>query len=350
MPACADPIDVLFVISTHSLLLDIAGPAEALRLADLHRALLDLPPRFRLRFAGAAPTLRTSVGLGLANLEPLPARLDTPTWVVLVGQPNAHLGRVTPEITATAQWLSRTLHDDLLAAHPTHRLVTVCSGALLAARAGLLGNRRCTTHHDVIDLLRALAHETEIVDNRVFVIDGPIASSAGITAGIDLTLQLIAAECGEAMAASVATDMVVYVRRSSRDPELSPFFNHRRHTHGAVHKVQDAISAEPERDWDMAALAAVGHVTERHLLRLFVDHTGASPMQFLQVIRLERARQSLEHGASVTDAAESAGFGSSLNLRRAWHRQWGGSPRDARRAQAPSKAESLSDASARPSG
>ena len=72
--------------------------------------------------------------------------------------------------------------------------------------------------------------------------------------------------------------------------------------------MQDAISAEPERDWDMAALAAVGHVTERHLLRLFIEHAGVSPLRYLQAIRLERARQSLEHGASVTRAAEVAGF------------------------------------------
>jgi transcriptional regulator GlxA family with amidase domain len=112
--------------------------------------------------------------------------------------------------------------------------------------------------------------------------------------------------------------------------------------------VQDAIGAEPERDWDMAALACVGHVTERHLLRLFMDHAGASPMQCLQAIRLERARQSLEHGASVTDAAEVSGFRSSLNLRRAWNRQWGGSPRDARRAERPSKPKLRSDSFARP--
>jgi len=348
MLECADPIDVLFVISPHSLLLDIAGPAEAFRLANLNRALLCLPPPFRLRFTGPSATLRTSVGLALADLEPLPARLDSPTWVVLVGQPLAHVNQLTPEMTATAQWLSRTLHDDLLAADPAHRLVTVCSGALLAARAGLLGNHRCTTHHDLLDALRMLAREAQVVDNRVFVVDGPVASSAGVTAGIDLALHLIAAECGEALAASIATDMVVYFRRSSRDPELSPFLGHRRHTHGAVHKVQDAISAEPERDWDMAALASVGHVTERHLLRVFVDHTGVSPMQFLQAIRLERARQSLEHGASVTDAAEVSGFRSSLNLRRAWNRQWGGSPRDARRAELPLKSKLRSDSSPRP--
>jgi transcriptional regulator GlxA family with amidase domain len=102
-----------------------------------------------------------------------------------------------------------------------------------------------------------------------------------------------------------------------------------------VHRVQDAIITRPERDWNMAALAAVGHATERHLLRLFVDHAGVSPLHYLRLIRLERARQSLECGASVTHAAAAAGFRSGLQLRRAWSRHWGGSPRDAARAAAP---------------
>jgi transcriptional regulator GlxA family with amidase domain len=114
-------------------------------------------------------------------------------------------------------------------------------------------------------------------------------------------------------------------------PELSPFLNNRRHPHAAVHRVQDAICAEPERDWNMPAMAAVGHVTERHLLRLFVHHAGMSPLKFLRVIRLERARQLIERGTSVTQAAEIAGFRSDLHLRRAWNGQWGGSPRDAQK-------------------
>lgn len=330
----SQPIDVLFVISPHALLLDIAGPAEAFRLANLHRATRRLPPRFRLRFAAPTPALCSSVGLALADLEPLPARLNAPTWVVLVGQPNAHVGQVTPAIGSIAQWLNHTLSTVLAAPEPAHRLVTICSGAVLAARAGLLAGRSCTTHHELLETLRRLAPQARVIDNRVFVVDGAVASSAGVTAGIDLALHLVAQECGEALAASVATDMVVYLRRSSHDPELSPFLQHRRHTHAAVHKVQDAIHAEPEREWDMASLAALAHVTERHLLRLFVQHAGVSPMTCLQTIRLERARQSIEHGISVARAAESAGFGTGLNLRRAWKRQWGGTPREARRVAA----------------
>lgn len=124
----------------------------------------------------------------------------------------------------------------------------------------------------------------------------------------------------------------MYLRRSPRDPELSPFHMHRRHLHTTVHRVQDAIITKPDRDWDMTSLAAVGNTTERHLLRLFLEHACVLPLHYLRSIRLERARQSLEYGASVTRAAEVAGFTSGLQLKRAWSRQWGGSPRDAARA------------------
>jgi transcriptional regulator GlxA family with amidase domain len=328
----AQLIDVLFVIVPHSLLLDIAGPAEAFRLANQHREARGLPPRFRLAFAGPAATMPTSVGLSLGDLIPLPEQISTPTWVVVVGQPTAHVKNVTPEIEITAQWLRDRLHHALLDANSPHRLVTICSGTLLAARAGLLGTRSCTTHHELLSMLRDLAPRAEVIDNRVFVVDGPIASSAGITAGIDVALHLIAEECGEALAADVAEDMVVYLRRSPRDTELSPFHMHRRHLHPTVHRVQDAIVTEPQRDWDMASLAHVGQAAQRHLLRLFIDNAGISPLHYLRLIRLERARQSLEYGSTVTRAAAVAGFGSDLQLRRAWNRQWGGSPRDAARA------------------
>lgn len=328
----AQLIDVLFVIVPHSLLLDIAGPAEAFRLANQHREARGLPPRFRLIFAGPAADPATSVGLTLGSLVPLPESFDTPTWVVVVGQPTVHVMRVTPEVAATAQWLSERMRDTLLDAGSPHRLITICSGTLLAARAGLLATRRCTTHHELLHMLRTLAPQAEVIENRVFVVDGPVASSAGITAGIDVALHLIAEECGEALAASVAEDMVVYLRRSPRDTELSPFHMHRRHLHPTVHRVQDAIVSEPQRDWDMASLAQIGHAAERHLLRLFIEHAGISPLHYLRLIRLERARQSLEYGATVTRAAAVAGFGSDLQLRRAWSRQWGGSPRDAARA------------------
>jgi transcriptional regulator GlxA family with amidase domain len=323
------PIDLWFVIAPHSLLLDIAGPAEAFRLANLALADNKQPPHFRLRFAAPAANMMTSVGLPLAELEPLPKTLGAPAWVVVVGQPSVHAVQLSPGVHSIAQWLRRVMLEPLGDPHSRNRLVTVCSGSLIAARAGLVDGRQCTTHHDLLATLRALAPRAQVMDNRVFVIDGPVASSAGVTAGIDLALHLIAGECGEALAARVAEDLVVYLRRSHHDPELSPFLVNRRHVHSAVHRVQEAVTTEPERHWTMPEMARVGHVTERHLLRLFLRHAGVSPLEFLRAVRLERARQLIERGTGIGRAAEVAGFRSPLHMRRAWVKHWGGSPRDA---------------------
>ncbi len=328
-------IDILFIVAPHSLLLDLAGPAEAFRLANTHLQKRDEAARFKLRFAAASPQAVSSVGLSLAGLEALPKGLPKPTWVVLLGQPSAVLAsqakaQPNDDTKATAHWLAHTL-PPLLAQNDAHRLVTICSGSLIAARAGLIGTRRCTTHHELLDLLRAAAPAAQVVDNRVFVLDGALASSAGVTAGIDLTLHLIAQTCGDACAAAVAQDMMVYLRRTPNDPELSPLLAHRHHLHAAVHRVQDAVSADPAHAWTMASLAATAFVTERHLLRLFSTHTEVSPLDYLRAIRLERARQALQRGNSVALAAQEAGFNSDLQLRRAWKQRYGDTPSAAQR-------------------
>jgi transcriptional regulator GlxA family with amidase domain len=326
----ADCIDVLFVVAPHSLLLDIAGPAEAFRLCNRHLLARGERSRFRLRFVGPDAQTQSSVGLRLMDLEPLPVALLRPSWIVLVGQPSDMLVKPDAPSLTTQRWLARTI-SPLLASDPRHRLVTICAGSLLAARAGLLGSRRCTTHHELLAQLRDAAPAAQVVDNRVFVIDGTLASSAGVTAGIDLALHLIALSCGDSLVAAIAKDMVVYLRRTAQDPELSPMLAHRNHLHPAVHRVQDAVCADPARDWTMAQLADIGHVTQRHLLRLFTAHTAVSPLGYLQAIRLERARQNLARGASVARAAQEAGFNSDLQLRRAWRQHFAATPGAARK-------------------
>lgn len=261
------------------------------------------------------------------------------SWLVLLGQTSEGLksslsGR-NPAWLSTRDWLNRQraalVHEDA-----QHKLITVCSGAVLAADAGLLTDCRCTTHHELLDRLQTLAPSAEVVNNRVFVVDGPqanIATSAGVTAGIDLALHLIAQTCGEDIAASVAQDMVVYLRRGPHDPELSPLLQHRNHLHPAVHRVQDAVSRQPQQQWTMTAMADAAHVTQRHLLRLFTEHAGVSPTAYVEFIRLEHARRALVGGASVGQAAEAGGFSGDLQLRRAWARHRGGTPVDARRGQ-----------------
>jgi transcriptional regulator GlxA family with amidase domain len=318
------PIALFFVLLPGSLLLDWAGPAEAFRIANQVLAARGQPARFDLRFVGPQQAPVTSVGLSVTGVAPLPAQLPSPSWVVLVGMP----GRFDPQQAGapeTIRWLRGLApgHDGLC-------LVTICAGALLAAHAGLLRGRRVTTHHQHLEELGAVAGGCEVVANRVFVLDDPVASSAGITTGIDLALHLIAQECGAPLASQIAQTMVVALRRGPQDPELSPFLAHRGHMHPALHRVQDAVSAQPQAGWTVPRMADVGHTSPRHLTRLFLDHAGTAPLAYLRRIRLAVARAALESGRSVGEAAELAGFSSDTQLRRTW-RQFGlaGRPSDA---------------------
>ena len=307
------PVPVHFVLLPGSLVLDWAGPAEAFRLANQNLAAQGKPPRFELRFIGPLAAPRSSVGIAVAGVEPLPRELPAGAWLVLVGLPGNHVDPGQPGMPETLQWLRA-----LPRGNAAPRIVTICAGALIAAHAGLLDGRRATTHHDHLEELRTVAPQCQVVANRVFVIDGGVASSAGLTTGIDLALHLVAQECGAPLAARVAQVMVVALRRGPHDPELSPFLTHRDHMHPVLHRVQDAVCAEPQREWTVARMAAVGHTSARHLTRLFVEHAGTAPLMYVRRIRLALAQAALASGRGVTQAAELAGFSSDTQLRRTW--------------------------------
>jgi transcriptional regulator GlxA family with amidase domain len=320
-------IRVVFVLLPHSLVLDWAGPAEALRIANQQLRAAGQPERFRIEFVSPDPAAIGSVGVTLAGLSPLPTQWDGPAWIVLVGLPGDTISTAGPQAQALLRWLrGQRFERDRL------ELVTICAGALLAAHAGALAGRRATTHHHHLDELRRVEPRCEVIANRVFVIDPPLYSSAGVTTGIDLMLHRIAESCGEALAAQVAQTMVVALRRGPHDPELSPFLAYRNHLHPALHRVQDAVSEEPQAEWTVPRMAEVAHTSARHLTRLFVEHAGVAPLAYLRRLRLATAQLALQSGANVTRAAELSGFGSDTQLRRAWH-QFGlaGSPSDAQR-------------------
>ena len=310
-------VDVHFVLLDDSLILDWAGPAEALRIANQCLLGQGLPPAFRLHFVGPQAQTRSSVGALVTQLEPLP-NLDRPLrpqWVVLVGQPGDRVTLDSEPARAMLHWLR-----GLRLAEGCVELMCICAGTVIAAHAGLLTRRKATTHHHHLGELRLAAPECEVLANRVFVLDAPVFSSAGVTTGIDLTLHRIAARLGPALAAEVAQTMVVALRRGPQDPELSPFLNHRNHLHPVVHRVQDAVSQAPQEDWSVPRMAECGHTSPRHLGRLFEEHAGVSPLAYLQQIRLAVAQAALRSGRNVTQAAQMAGFSSDAQLRRAWHR------------------------------
>ena len=308
------PIHVYFALLPGSLVLDWAGPAEALRIANQALLAQGQPARFVQHFISPTPQSVTSVGAILTGLAPLPATLAQPAWVVLVGLAGQRIDVDNPEARALLHWLR-----GLRLAAGQLELVTVCAGAVLAAHAGLLSGRRATTHHQHLGELAQVDPRCDVATNRVFVADGPVYSSAGVTTGIDLLLHRISEICSPALAAQVAQAMVVALRRGPNDPEFSPFLHHRNHLHPALHRVQDAIGQQPQSPWNVPAMAEVAHTSPRHLTRLFLEHAGIAPLQYLRRIRLATAEVALQSGRNVTQAAELAGFSSDTQLRRAWH-------------------------------
>ena len=320
---------VLFVLLPHSLTLDWAGPAEVLRCTNSVLEGMGQAPRFAMEFVGPEVSPVTSVGVQLTGVAPLPdisAASKHVTWVVLVGEPGDRMRTDTPAALATLHWL-RGLR--LVAGHI--ELVTVCAGAVLAAHAGLLSGREATTHHQHLDELRQADQTCRVQANRVFVTDGPVCSSAGVTTGIDLMLHRVSGVCGPAVAAQVAQTLVVALRRGPHDPELSPFLCHRNHLQPGLHRVQDAVSQSPQTHWNLEQMADVACMSPRHLARLFQVHAGVAPLQYVQRIRLDVAEAALRSGHTVGQAAELAGFASDLQLRRTWKLSGKpGTPRGAR--------------------
>ncbi len=309
-------IDLLFVMLPHSCALDWAGPAEAFRIANQTLERQGKPAAFCMRFVGPDVQAVSSVGVQLMKLEALPKKLEATSWIILLGSPDEHINLSSIPVRKLTQWL-KSISSQLNA---PNRLITVCAGALLAAKAGLLQGVQVTTHHLELDALRRLEPQCHVLPNRVFVadIERSIYSSAGITTGIDLAVHLIAQVCGAAVAARVAQVMVMPMRRSPSDPQLSAFLSSRAHLHPAVHRLQDALSQAPHEDWTTERMARVACTSTRHLNRLFDAHVGMSANHFLRSIRVELADKALRAGKSVAQAAQLVGFHSDLQLRRAW--------------------------------
>jgi putative intracellular protease/amidase len=198
---------VLFAILPEVVLLDVAGAADAFRIAER-----EAPGNYQLRFVSTQSTVRAAVGLHLDKLEPLPQHIPDHSVIVVTGVTSKGLRLDSAPAITLVRWLKRAMENE------TVTLMCVCAGALLAAKAGVLKGRECTTHHQHIDDLMQMEPAATVHANRIFVEDGRVFTSAGVTAGLDLTLYVIGQQLGHQVVAAVARDLVVYMRRSGGDP------------------------------------------------------------------------------------------------------------------------------------
>lgn len=225
---------------------------------------------------------------------------------------------------AIVDWLKAVIR-------PGHKLISICSGALFAGRAGLLDGHDCTTHHLCCEELASLAPKARVLENRLYVADGECYSSAGITTGIDLMLEIVSQLTDQSCAVAVARYLVVYLRRSGADPQLSPWLEGRNHIHPVVHRVQDAIARDATQDWTLNRLAKIAGASTRHLSRLFHEHVGMTIVDYRNCLRVALAQELLSQTRlDMEHVAERSGFASSRQLRRAWRRLYPTAPRYAR--------------------
>lgn len=315
------------IVPPRMMMLDLAGPIEAVRRANVEQDTVQLD----VRHVGPRSKVTTSVGLTICDLAPLPAVLPDDA-IVLIGGSVTLLTLGGDAASARDRADEQTIVD-WLAAHvtPAHTLITICSGALLAGRAGLLDGHDCTTHHQCCAELAALAPRARVLDDRLYVEDGRRFTSAGITAGLDLMLHVLAQYVGQATVVAIARYLVVYLRRAGAEPQLSPWLEGRNHLHPAIHKVQDAITAHPRKPWPIASLARLAGTSVRNLSRLFRSHTGMNLPDYRNRLRVALAHELLaQTQLDIEHVAERAGFSSARQLRRAWSKWYEAPPRSSR--------------------
>ncbi|MFF0066854.1 GlxA family transcriptional regulator [Streptomyces sp. NPDC005279] len=306
---------VLVVLFDDLQSLDVTGPVEVF--AGASRA---AGGAYEVRTASldGAP-VRTSSGLTLVPDTSLADAVGPHTLLVPGGN-----GTRTPD-PRLVDWLR--LH-----APRAERLVSVCTGALLLAEAGLLDGHRATTHWASCDHLARCYPAVDVEPDPIFVRDGKLATSAGVTAGIDLALALVEEDLGRDIALTVARHLVVFLRRPGNQAQFSAQLAAQTARREPLRDVQQHITEHPEGDLSVEALAARARLSPRHFARAFQEETGTTPGRYVERVRLEHARRLLEDSPDgVEEISRGCGYGTPEAMRRAFVKTLGTAPAEYRR-------------------
>ncbi|WLQ37496.1 GlxA family transcriptional regulator [Streptomyces castrisilvae] len=314
---------VLVVLFDDIQSLDVTGPMEV--------------------FAGASRFPEVSYELRTASLDGAPVRSSCGLTLVpdcgLADAPAPHTllvpgggGTRTPD-PALVDWLRD--HGPL-----PERLVSVCSGALLLAAAGLLDGHRATTHWNVTDRLARDHPAVDVDPEPIFVRDGRISTSAGVTTGIDLALALVEEDHGRDVALTIARHLVVFLRRPGSQSQFSAQLSAQTARREPLREVQHWITEHPGADLGVEALAARARLSPRHFARAFRTETGTTPGRYVDRVRLEHARRLLEDTTDgVAGIARNSGYGTPEAMRRAFVKALGTAPAEYRRRFGPRPAD-----------
>ena len=302
---------VVFVVFDGMKLLDVAGPAEVFAEANRFGA------SYRVVMASVdGEDVATSVSTRIAVSTPIGSVVTADTVVVsggddLVGRP------IDPQLVAAV--------GDLRSR--TRRMASICTGSFILAQTGMLDGRRATTHWRHTALLSRAFPRISVEPDAIFVRDGDIYTSAGVSAGIDLALALVEDDHGADLVRDVARSLVVYLKRAGGQSQFSVLVEIPPPGRSQLRAVTEAIAANPGDNHTVKSLATQASLSTRQLTRLFQSELGTTPARYVEMVRIDAARSALDAGRSVADTARIAGFGSVETLRRAFVTQLGISPK-----------------------
>jgi len=293
--------------------LDVAGPAEVFAIAGRMRA---GSYSVEVRAPHAAP-LQTGSGYAILPAGDLAGcRGAIDTLVVAGGEGTRDASRDDDLV----DWLRA-------AAGRTRRVASVCTGAFLLARAGLLDGRRATTHWAWASELAEQFPLVDVDPEPIFVVDGPIRTSAGVTAGIDLALAMVEEDLGPEIALDVARQLVVFVRRPGGQAQFSAQLATRAAARAPLRELQAWMIDNLDTDLRVETLAQRTHMSPRTFARAFAREVGVTPAAYVERLRVEAARRELEAtDAGIETVASRCGFGTPETMRRAFARRIGVSP------------------------
>ncbi|MEB3369615.1 GlxA family transcriptional regulator [Saccharopolyspora mangrovi] len=314
------PQTVLIVLFEGVQSLDVTGPSEVFTGANRWQVSRGDEPAYVVTTAslGGYP-VRTSSGLLITPDSDL-HHAGKPD-VLLV--PGGEGTRVPDQKLIT--WLRR--HGP-----QTRQVVSVCTGAFLLAAAGMLSGRRATTHWAYCESLAARFPDVDVAAEPIYVRDGNLATSAGVTAGIDLALALIEEDLGRDAALTIARHLVVFLRRPGNQAQFSAHLATQTAQREPLREVQQWIAEHPDADLSVDALAERTSLSPRQFARSFVAEVGMSPGRYVDRVRLEAARRRLEDsGDGIEETARACGFGTAEAMRRAFLRALGVGPSEYRR-------------------
>jgi transcriptional regulator GlxA family with amidase domain len=271
----------------------------------------------------SSPVVSGRYGLSVSGLRPLPSRCSKyPDVVVVTG--GAATGPITPDQMPIVRWLKRH-HESI----PT--IVSICAGAFILGEAGLLDGRRATTHWMFLGALRERCPAAHVVDQGIYVYDDGVWTSAGVTAGIDLTLALVEADHGHQVAMAVAKRMVLFLRRSGNQAQFSSALQRQEKEPPKMRDISTFVLEHIDESLPVERIAAKVGMSPRTLSRWCREHLGESPAELVRKLRVDEARRLLEETSLPVKAiAVRTGLSDTSTLWRAFAEHMGVTPAEYR--------------------